>query len=267
MYRYGRGCDQSYEEATKWSIRAQNHVELCKSKSKLGSMLLKVGTDEGKGKGAAEEPEPEPRGSSTTAATAATAAASYDLRECQAPHPVDRGGRGGGGRGGGGGGDGEGNSFKMAAAAAPSNGARPPAAGKGAAEEPEVEPPTITHPATADAAVRLTHARSQGLAGITAVQNAFDFIEGPVDVLSASTACRRWRELACTGLVWRAKIEREGILDKAKAFEIEVPLLVQEGGLLEGEGMGSMAFYAQIFALKVVVESWSRCGVASVVVE
>jgi len=47
--------------------------------------------------------------------------------------------------------------------------------------------------------------------------------------LSAATACRRWRELACADSVWRAKAEREGILDKAAAFEVEVPL-VAEGG-------------------------------------
>ena len=60
------------------------------------------------------------------------------------------------------------------------------------------------------------------------MQRAFHFLEGPAEVLSASTACRRWRELACAGSVWRIKAEREGILDKAKAFEIEVPLLEDE---------------------------------------
>jgi hypothetical protein len=83
----------------------------------------------------------------------------------------------------------------------------------------------------------------QGLAGIAAVRKVFHFMEGPVDVLSASTACRRWRELACAGSVWRAKAEREGILDKAKAFEIEVAS-VQEGALLEEMAIG---FYARVF--------------------
>ena len=92
-----------------------------------------------------------------------------------------------------------------------------------------------------------------GLFGITAVQKAFHFLEGPAEVLSASTACRRWRELACAGSVWRIKAEREGILDKAKAFEIEVPPLVQEGAVLEDEDMASMAFYARVFALEVVL--------------
>ena len=51
--------------------------------------------------------------------------------------------------------------------------------------------------------------------------------------------------------MWHVKLEREGILDKAKAFEIEVPPLVNEGALLEDEETASMAFYARVFALKV----------------
>jgi len=89
-----------------------------------------------------------------------------------------------------------------------------------------------------------------GLFVIAAVQKVFHFMEGPADVLSASTACRRWRELACAGSVWRVKAEREGILDKAKAFEIEVPP-VPEGDLLEAEETVAMAFYARVFVLKV----------------
>ena len=91
---------------------------------------------------------------------------------------------------------------------------------------------------------------TQGLAAMAAVQNAFQFIKEPVDVLSASTACRRWRELACAGSVWRAKAEREGILDKAAAFEVEVPR-VAEGGSALDEETASMAFYARVFVLKV----------------
>ena len=89
-----------------------------------------------------------------------------------------------------------------------------------------------------------------GLHGITAAQKAFHFLEGPADVLRASTACRRWCELACAGSVWRVKAEREGILDKAAAFEVEVPW-VQEGGQLEDEGTAAMALYARVFVLKV----------------
>ena len=79
------------------------------------------------------------------------------------------------------------------------------------------------------------------------MEKVFHFLDGPAHVLSASTVCRRWHELACAGSVWRVKLEREGILDKAKAFEIE-----REGALLEDEGTGSMAFYAQVFALQVM---------------
>ena len=53
------------------------------------------------------------------------------------------------------------------------------------------------------------------------MQDAFRFLDGPTDVLSASTACRQWHEFACADAVWRAKVEREGILDKAIAFEVE----------------------------------------------
>ena len=103
---------------------------------------------------------------------------------------------------------------------------------------------------------QLGHTMSEGscpLFGIAAVHKVFHFLEGPADVLRASTACRRWHELACAGSVWRVKVEREGILDKAKAFEIEVPSLVQEGTSqpLEDEATISMAFYARVFALKV----------------
>ena len=43
-----------------------------------------------------------------------------------------------------------------------------------------------------------------------------------------------------------------------RTFEIEVPPLVQEGVLLEDEEMASMAFYARVFALKVV--RYKRCA-------
>jgi len=89
------------------------------------------------------------------------------------------------------------------------------------------------------------------------MEKVFHFLEGPVHILSASTVCHRWHELACADSVWRVKVEREGILDKAALFEVEVPPLVQEG--MEGmegtspkdETAASMAFYARVFALKV----------------
>ena len=89
------------------------------------------------------------------------------------------------------------------------------------------------------------------LCGIAVMEKVFHFLEGPMHVLRASTACRRWHELACAGSVWRVKVEREGILDKAKAFEIEVSPLVLEATSLEDEATASMAFYARVFALKV----------------
>ena len=66
-----------------------------------------------------------------------------------------------------------------------------------------------------------------GLYGITAAQKAFLFLDGPADVLHAATACRRWRELACADSVWQAKVEREGILDKTRAFEVAPPAAMQ----------------------------------------
>ena len=58
--------------------------------------------------------------------------------------------------------------------------------------------------------------------------------------------------------MWRIKVEREGILDKAAAFEVEVPWVqaqeeagAQEGGQLEDEGTAAMALYGRVFVLKV----------------
>ena len=78
------------------------------------------------------------------------------------------------------------------------------------------------------------------------MQKAFHFLQGPADVLSASTACRRWRELACAGLVWRVTAEREGIFDKAASFEVDDMPVEQEG-----DETAMMAFYARVFVLKV----------------
>ena len=96
-----------------------------------------------------------------------------------------------------------------------------------------------------------------GLYGITAAQKAFHFLDGPADVLHAATACRRWRELAGAGSVWQVKAEREGILDKAAAFEVELPAAAEVdgggGGASEHEeGTGAwLAFYARVVALEV----------------
>ena len=113
-----------------------------------------------------------------------------------------------------------------------------------------------------------------GLYGLTTVQKAFHFLPDPADVLRAATACRRWRELACADSVWRARFEREGLVDKACAFEVALPAAVQgDAAACGGGGGGSisaaaesedelagvgLAFYAQVFALKVRVASLAR---------
>ena len=117
------------------------------------------------------------------------------------------------------------------------------------------------------------------LYGLTTVQKAFHFLPDPADVLRAATACRRWRELACADSVWRARFEREGLVDTARAFEVALPAAVQggAGGGVGGGGGGDdgssssaaaesedelagvgLAFYAQVFALKVRRASLGR---------
>ena len=100
------------------------------------------------------------------------------------------------------------------------------------------------------------------LTGMAAVEQVFHFLDGPADVLSAATAGRRWRALACADSVWRAKFRREKLLEKARVFEVALPP-VQGGAAAvattatavvkdEAAGVG-LAFYAWIFALKVQV--------------
>ena len=64
------------------------------------------------------------------------------------------------------------------------------------------------------------------LQGIAAVGRAFLFLDGPANVLSAATACHRWRTLATADSVWRAKAVREGIVEKAGVFEVPLPAAV-----------------------------------------
>ena len=68
------------------------------------------------------------------------------------------------------------------------------------------------------------------LTGLAAVQGVFHFLPAPADVLRAATACRRWRELACADSVWRARFEREGLLEKAGVFEVALPAVEGGGG-------------------------------------
>ena len=104
------------------------------------------------------------------------------------------------------------------------------------------------------------------LTGIGAVQHAFHFLDGPAEVLRASTASRRWRELACADVVWRPKAVREGMVEKAGVFEVALPAAaaaVAAGGggsssssaasgakKDELAGVG-LSFYSQIYVLKV----------------
>ena len=116
-----------------------------------------------------------------------------------------------------------------------------------------------------------TTARSGGgdsLTGIEeTIQGAFHFLDGPADVLSAATACRRWRELACADSVWRAKFRHEKLLEKARLFEVALPPVPGaqgQGGASASAAAAAatvvvrdkaaevgLAFYARIFALKV----------------
>ena len=68
------------------------------------------------------------------------------------------------------------------------------------------------------------------LTGLAIVQRAFLFLDGPADVLRASTANHRWRELACADSVWRVKAKREGIVEKASVFEVALPSVAGDEG-------------------------------------
>ena len=128
------------------------------------------------------------------------------------------------------------------------------------------EPRAAADDATASDTNGSDNGSSGALTGLAAVQGVFHFLPAPADVLRAATACRRWRELACADSVWRARFEREGLLEKARLFEVALP--AAEGGE-GGEGGGGssssaaaaserdelagvgLAFYARVFALEV----------------
>ena len=98
------------------------------------------------------------------------------------------------------------------------------------------------------------------LTGMAAVEHVFHFLDGPAEVLRASTASRRWRALACADSVWRARFRREKLLEKARLFEVALPVVSGgQGGAVtaaaavvrdELAGVG-LAFYARVFTLKV----------------
>ena len=133
-----------------------------------------------------------------------------------------------------------------------------------ASVDPRVAPPggggAAPEPATSEGAGSSNGGTLTGMA----VQQVFHFLDGPADVLSAATACRRWRALACADSVWRAKFRREKLLEKARLFEVALPPVPggqgRGGGgsaaaaaaLVKDEAAGvGLAFYARIFALKV----------------
>ena len=87
------------------------------------------------------------------------------------------------------------------------------------------------------------------LTGIAVVRRAFLFLDGRAEVLRASTANHRWRELATADSVWRVKAKREGMVEKAGVFEVALPSVAAEE---EDEAAGvGLAFYAAVFVLKV----------------
>ena len=100
------------------------------------------------------------------------------------------------------------------------------------------------------------------LIGMAAVEHVFHFLDGPAEVLCASTASCRWRALAGADSVWRARFRREKLLEKARLFEVALPPVPGGQGRAaaataaaavvrdELAGVG-LAFYARIFTLKV----------------
>ena len=119
------------------------------------------------------------------------------------------------------------------------------------------------------------------LTGMDVIHHAFHFLHGPADILRASTASRRWHELACADVVWRTKAVREGMVEKAVAFEVALPGVGVSAadGCVGGDGLSGdcgtsssgsssggtatkkkeedelagvwLSFYAQIYVLKV----------------
>ena len=94
------------------------------------------------------------------------------------------------------------------------------------------------------------------LIGMAVVELAFHFLDGPVDVLRAATASRRWHELATADSVWRVKARREGMVEKAGVFEVALPAAADGAAAADEEedkelaGVG-LVFYSQVFVLKV----------------
>ena len=125
----------------------------------------------------------------------------------------------------------------------------------GSGEAEKNKPPSTTSVATTS------------LLGIAAVQRVFHFLDGPAEVLRAASASHRWYELATADSVWRAKAVREGMVEKARVFEVALPEAAATADCDGGSGMSSsssltsmeedelagvgLSFYAQIYVLKV----------------
>ena len=114
-------------------------------------------------------------------------------------------------------------------------------------------------PDMASNAKRQATEAARALTGMAVVERVFHFLDGPVDVLRAATACRRWHELATADSVWRVKAKREGMVEKAGVFEVALPVVADGAAAAEEEeeeedkelaGVG-LAFYMQVFVLKV----------------
>ena len=96
-----------------------------------------------------------------------------------------------------------------------------------ASVDPRVAPPrgggAAPEPATNNSGDSSDSSNGGTLTGMAAVEQVFHFLDNPADVLSAATAGRRWRALACADSVWRAKFRREKLLEKARLFEVALP--------------------------------------------
>ena len=123
--------------------------------------------------------------------------------------------------------------------------------------------------ASVDTNKRQATEAARALIGMAVVELAFHFLDGPVDVLRAATACRRWHELATADSVWRVKARREGMVEKAGVFEVALPAAAAaaasaatggEGGSSSSAASGAkkdeltgvgLSFYSQIYVLQV----------------
>jgi hypothetical protein len=98
------------------------------------------------------------------------------------------------------------------------------------------------------------------LTGISAIENVFHFLEDALDLIAAVISCRRWREFVHADSLWRARFEREGMMEKARLFEVALPAVEgssSSSGAAAAEhdewARVGLTFYVQVFLLKVRV--------------